>query len=58
MYNKAIMLNYVKSNPTSGVKIAGKDVAAMKLQYLEDDQVAHLKELVEDSMSVSRAVIF
>ncbi|EHT4846730.1 site-specific integrase, partial [Listeria monocytogenes] len=58
MYNKAIMLKYVKSNPTSGVKIAGVDVAAMKLQYLEDDQVAPLKELVEDSMSVSRAVIF
>ncbi|EAG5474828.1 site-specific integrase [Listeria monocytogenes] len=58
MYNKALMLKYVKSNPTAGVTIAGKDVSAMKLQYLEDYQVDQLKELLEESMSVSRAVIF
>ncbi|MBC1418484.1 tyrosine-type recombinase/integrase [Listeria fleischmannii] len=58
MFNKAVQLGYMRANPTHGIILAGKDVASLKLQFIDTSLISPLIEEITTSYSISRAVNF
>ncbi|MBC6165325.1 site-specific integrase [Listeria booriae] len=57
MFNIAVALNYMKMNPATGAKMAGKDLSKEKSQFMEADKVGLLIAELQTSFSVARGVI-